>query len=134
MAASTSVFLPRFSAERVSIALKDTPVVMVIGPRQCGKTTLVRQFVNGDRVYITLDDDTVLEATRSDPAGFVRGLDRAVIDEVQRAPSLLRAIKTSVDDSRRPGRFLLTGSANVLTLQQVSDSLTCSMEIGTLLP
>src|SRR5260370_36904612 len=101
MAASTSVFFPRFSAERVSIALKDTPVVMVIGPRQCGKTTLVRQFVNGDRVYITLDDDTVLEATRSDPAGCVRALDRARIDEVRRSPTRLRAIRTSNDESRR---------------------------------
>lgn len=134
MVATTSAFFPRFSAERVSIALKDTPVVMVIGPRQSGKTTLVRQFVNSDRVYITLDDDTVLDATRSDPAGFVRGLEQAVIDEVQRAPDVLRAIKTSVDYSRRPGRFLLTGSANVLTLPQVSESLAGRMEIVTLLP
>jgi ABC-type cobalamin/Fe3+-siderophores transport system ATPase subunit len=64
----------RFSAERVATALTDTPVVMLIGPRQCGKTTLVRQFVDKEREYVTLDDDTVLEAARSDPAGFVRGL------------------------------------------------------------
>lgn len=134
MAGLTSAFFPRFSAERVSIALKDTPVIMVIGPRQCGKTTLVRQFISSDRVYITLDDDTVLEAARSDPAGFVRGLDQAIIDEVQRAPDLLRAIKTSVDDDRRPGRFLLTGSANVLVLPQVSESLAGRLEIVPLLP
>lgn len=79
MARTTPAFFPRFSAERVSVALKDTPVVMVIGPRQCGKTTLVRQFVNHNRIYITLDDDTALEAARSDPIGFVRGLDQAVI-------------------------------------------------------
>ena len=115
-------------------ALKDTPVVMVTGPRQCGKTTLVREFVDDDRVYITLDDDTVLEAARSDPAGFVRGLDRAVIDEVQRAPDLLRALKKTVDDDRRPGRFLLTGSANILTLPTVSESLAGRMEIVSLLP
>ena len=127
-------FFPRFSAEQVAIALKDTPVVMVIGPRQCGKTTLVRQFIDGHRSYITLDDDTALNAARSDPSGFVRGLDRAVIDEIQRAPDLLRAIKASVDINRQPGRFLLTGSADVLTLPQVSESLAGRMEVVTLLP
>jgi predicted AAA+ superfamily ATPase len=124
----------RFSSERVSLALTDTPVVMVVGPRQCGKTTLVRQFVARDREYVTLDDDTVLEAARSDPAGFVRGFDLVAIDEVQRAPELLRAIKRSVDSDRRAGRFLLTGSANILTLPQVSESLAGRMEVVNLLP
>lgn len=134
MATQTPTFFPRFSAEQVTIALRDTPVVMVIGPRQCGKTTLVRQFITGDRTYTTLDDDTALNAARNDPTAFVRGLDRAVIDEVQRIPELLRAIKRSVDADRRPGRFLLTGSADVLTLPQVSESLAGRMEIATLLP
>ncbi|MBI4292649.1 MAG: ATP-binding protein [Betaproteobacteria bacterium] len=124
----------RFSAERVKTALRDTPVVMVNGPRQSGKTTLVRQFIAADRAYITLDDETVLEAARGDPTGLVRELDRAVIDEVQRVPELLRAIKRSVDEDRRPGRFLLTGSANVLTLPQVSESLAGRMEVVSLLP
>jgi len=125
---------PRFSAELVATALKDTPVVMVTGPRQCGKTTLVRDFVAGNREFITMDDDTVLAAARSDPTGLVRALDRTTIDEVQRVPDLLRAIKKSVDDDRRPGRFLLTGSANILTLPQVSESLAGRMEIVSLLP
>ena len=124
----------RFSADRVRAALKDTPVVMVNGPRQCGKTTLVRDLVAGERAYVTLDDDTVLEGARQDPTGFMRGLDRSTIDEVQRAPDLLRAIKRSVDQDRRPGRFLLTGSANVLTLPTVSESLAGRMEVVTLLP
>jgi uncharacterized protein len=94
---------------------------MVNGPRQCGKTTMVREFASKNRTYVTLDDDTVLESVRTDPSGFVRGLDTAIVDEVQRAPDLLRAIKKSVDADRRPGRFLLTGSANVLTLPQVSE-------------
>ncbi len=126
--------LPRFLADRVTAALKDTPVVMVNGPRQCGKTTLVRDFVSGERTYITLDDDTVLEGVRADPVGFIRGLDVCTIDEVQRAPDLLRAIKRSVDQDRRPGRFLLTGSANVLTLPTVSESLAGRIEVLTLLP
>ncbi len=108
--------------------------MMVSGPRQCGKTTMVRQFASKNRTYITLDDDTVLEGVRNDPSGFVRSLDTAIVDEVQRAPDLLRAIKKSVDTDRRPGRFLLTISANVLTLPQVSESLAGRMEIITLLP
>lgn len=124
----------RFAARQVTAALHDTPVVMVIGPRQCGKTTLARNFVAGDRVYVTLDDDTVLQGAREDPAGFVRNLDRVTIDEIQRAPDLLRAIKTSVDQDRRPGRFLLTGSANVLTLPTVSESLAGRLAVVTLFP
>lgn len=125
---------PRFAAGRIATALADTPVVMVTGPRQSGKTTLVRQFIAPRREYFTLDDETALEAARSDPTGFVRGAGQAIIDEVQRAPELLRAIKSAVDSDRRPGRFLLTGSANILTLPQVSESLAGRMEIVSLLP
>jgi predicted AAA+ superfamily ATPase len=128
------VLFPRFSAELVANALKDTPVVMVTGPRQCGKTTLVRDLVAGNREFITMDDDTVMAAARSDPTGFVRALDRTTIDEAQRVPDLLRAIKKSVDDDRRAGRFLLTGSANILTVPQISESLAGRMEIVGLLP
>src|SRR6266545_3481419 len=134
MANPQSRILPRLSAARVTAALKDTPVVMINGPRQCGKTTLVRDLIAGERVYITLDSDTVLEGARDDPAGFLRGFDRVTVDEVQRAPDLLRAIKSAVDHDRRPGRFLLTGSADVLTLSTVSDSLAGRMEVVTLLP
>jgi predicted AAA+ superfamily ATPase len=80
------------------------------------------------RDYLTLDDQTVLDAARVDPEGFIRALDRAIIDEVQRVPELLLAIKRSVDEDYRPGRFLLTGSANVLTLPRVADSLAGRME------
>jgi predicted AAA+ superfamily ATPase len=134
LTAPTAKLFPRFAASRVTTALKDTAVVMVNGPRQCGKTTMVREFASTNRAYITLDDDTVLESVRNDPTGFVRGLNMAIVDEVQRAPELLRAIKKSVDADRRPGRFLLTGSANVLALPQVSESLAGRMEIITLLP
>lgn len=126
--------LPRFAVDTVTTALLDTPVVIVTGPRQCGKTTLVRDLVGKDREFITLDDDTVLNAARIDPAGMVRGLDEVTIDEVQRAPDLLRAIKRSVDNDRRAGRFLLTGSANILALPQASESLAGRMEIVGLLP
>jgi predicted AAA+ superfamily ATPase len=124
----------RFVERRAEEALADTPVVLIVGPRRAGKTTLVRKMGDAGRTYITLDDQTVLEAARSDPAGFIRGLDRAIIDEIQRAPDLLLAIKKTVDEDYRPGRFLLTGSANVLTLPRVADSLAGRMETIRLLP
>ncbi len=86
------------------------------------------------RTYITLDDQTTLDAAQSDPTGFIRSLDRAIIDEVQRAPDLLLAIKKTVDEDYRPGRFLLTGSANVLTLPRVAHSLAGRMETIRMLP
>ncbi|HQT75318.1 MAG TPA: ATP-binding protein [Acidiphilium sp.] len=124
----------RFVERRAEEALSDTPVVLIVGPRRAGKTTLVRKMGEAGRTYITLDDQTVLEAAQSDPAGFIRGLDRAIIDEIQRAPDLLLAIKKTVDEDYRPGRFLLTGSANVLTLPRVADSLAGRMETIQMLP
>lgn len=124
----------RFIERRAEEALSDTPVVLIVGPRRAGKTTLVKKMREAGRDYITLDDQTVLEAAQADPAGFIRGLDRAIIDEVQRAPDLLLAIKKAVDEDYRPGRFLLTGSANVLTLPRVADSLAGRMETLQMLP
>lgn len=124
----------RFVERRAEEALADTPVVLIVGPRRAGKTTLVRKMGEAGRTYITLDDQTALEAAQSDPAGFIRGLDKAIIDEIQRAPDLLLAIKKTVDEDYRPGRFLLTGSANVLTLPRVADSLAGRMETIRLLP
>jgi uncharacterized protein len=124
----------RYLLPRIEEALQDTPVVLVNGPRQAGKTTLVRQLADAARTYVTLDDAATLAGVRHDPVGFVRDLDMAVIDEVQRAPELLLSIKQSVDQDRRPGRFLLTGSANVMTLPRVADSLAGRIETHTLLP
>lgn len=120
----------------VDTALKDTPVVLVNGARQTGKTTLVKEIAQRRKAtFVTLDDHAVLDAALNDPAGFIAGMgDRAVIDEVQNAPNLFRAIKASVDRDRRPGRFLLTGSANVLVLPKLGDSLAGRMEILTLHP
>jgi uncharacterized protein len=100
---SNTKLSPRFSVDQVKAALIDTPVVMVTGPRACGKTTLVRGFTS--HRYITLDDDTVLEAARGDPSGFVRGLDQAIVDEVQRAPDLMRA--NQENHRRRPSSWPL---------------------------
>ncbi len=121
----------------VEAALADTPAVLVVGARQTGKTTLV-QAVAATRpgtTYVTLDDPLPLEAARADPAGFVAGLPGpVVIDEIQKAPGLLPAIKASIDRDRKPGRFLLTGSANVLTLPKVAESLAGRMEVARLWP
>lgn len=124
----------RFVERRAKEALSDTPVVLIVGPRRAGKTTLVRKMGDAGCDYITLDDQTVLAAVQSDPTGFVRELDRAIIDEIQRAPELLLAIKKSVDEDYRPGRFLLTGSANVLTSPRVADSLAGRIETIEMLP
>lgn len=127
---------PRFSEARLVEALADTPVVLIHGPRQCGKTTLARMA--GDPrgyAYFSFDDDVALAAAAADPAGFVAGLpERAILDEVQRAPGLFTALKTAVDRRRTPGRFLLTGSANVLLVPKLADSLAGRMEILRLHP
>lgn len=124
-------------APLVREALQDTPVVLLNGARQTGKSTLVRggMLENSDARYLTLDEAGVLAAAEADPAGFLSGLGGPVIlDEVQRSPGLFPAIKAEVDRDRRPGRFLLTGSANVLLLPRLSESLAGRMEILTLWP
>jgi predicted AAA+ superfamily ATPase len=120
----------------LSEALADRPVVLLNGARQVGKSTLAQSLTKEDRAqYFTLDDATVLAAVTRDPAGFVAGLaGPVVLDEVQRAPELFLALKAAVDRDRRPGRFLLTGSANVFVAPRISESLAGRMEILTLWP
>ncbi|MBX4917158.1 ATP-binding protein [Rhizobium bangladeshense] len=125
---------PRLVERRVADAMSDTRVVLIVGPRQSGKTTLAKKMAKEGMEYYTLDNATTLDAARQDPVGFVRRMDRAIIDEIQRAPELLLAIKESVDTDQRPGRFLLTGSANLMTLPRVADSLAGRMEVVRLLP
>ncbi len=125
---------PRFVEHRVQEALSDARVVFLCGPRQSGKTTLVRRIAGDSIPFVSLDDITTRRAALSDPVGFLRGFDQVAIDEIQRAPDLLLAIKSIVDADPRPGRFLLTGSANLMTLPRVADSLAGRMEIIRLLP
>ena len=131
---SLDKILERLARRQIAAAMSDTPVVLIKGPRQSGKTTLARTFEGEKRVFITLDDDTALAGASSDPVGFMRGMSDAIIDEVQRAPALLRGIKRAVDEDRRAGRFILTGSADLMTLLIVAESLAGRMQTVTLLP
>lgn len=127
---------PRHITPLLHEALADTPVVLLNGARQTGKSTLVQTLAKTQqRRYLTLDDHAVLAAAQNDPAGFIAGLQgKVALDEVQRAPSLFLAIKAAVDRDRQPGRFLLTGSANVMLLPTLADSLAGRMEVLSLLP
>ncbi len=127
---------PRFAEPRLVEALADTPVVLIHGPRQSGKTTLAQ--VVGERqdyACFSFDDNVLLAAATADPVGFVGDLpERAILDEVQRAPGIFAALKSAVDRRRTPGRFLLTGSSNVLLVPALADSLAGRMGILRLHP
>jgi len=116
--------------------LADTPVVLLNGARQTGKTTLAQAIAEKSGAqYFTLDDAATLALAAGDPAGFIRNLSGPVVlDEIQKAPDLFPAIKLAVDKNRAPGRFLLTGSANVMTLPRLSESLAGRMEVIPLFP
>lgn len=129
--------IPRYLTPRIVDALRDTPVVYLQGARQTGKSTLVQAIAREHNFhdYLTLDTATVLAAAEADPEGFISGLGGAtVIDEVQRVPRLATAIKAAVDTNRRPGQFLLTGSASVMALPKLSESLAGRVELHTLWP
>ena len=126
---------PRDVSHKITEAFGDTRVVLVTGPRQAGKTTLAETIARENGLaFHSLDNPTALAAARRDPVGFLRATDRAAIDEIQRVPDLLLAIKERVDRDPRPGQFLLTGSANLMSLSTVADSLAGRMEVIHLLP
>jgi predicted AAA+ superfamily ATPase len=121
----------------VKAALADTPVVLLHGARQVGKTTLVHAIANGRprREYKSLDEGSELSAALADPEGYLCGLaNPVVLDEVQRAPELFRTIKAAVDRNRTAGRYLLTGSANIMLMPRLSESLAGRIEVITLWP
>ena len=124
----------RLIAERVNNSLLNSPVTLITGPRQAGKTTLAMRFQDSNRKYLTFDDEDTLAFAKKDPIGFVRELDTVILDEIQRVPELFLTIKRSVDTDRRYGRFLITGSANVLDMPAMGDSLVGRMQRVELLP
>ncbi|MGH3546447.1 MAG: AAA family ATPase, partial [Mycobacteriales bacterium] len=121
--------VPRRASSIVAAALADTRVVLVNGARQCGKSTLVRRLTGGSATELRdLDIAAVRSAAAADPAGFVEYGGLMIIDEIQRVPELLLAIKHEVDIDPRPGRFVLTGSSRLLGLRDLPDALPGRME------
>lgn len=124
--------------QRLLTALRDTPVVVLQGARQTGKSTLAQMLgaLGHPATYLTMDNITTLVAVQQDPVGFLEGLGQqnAILDEIQRVPELFLPLKAAVDRDRRPGRFLLTGSANALLLPRLADALVGRMEVLTLWP
>ncbi len=126
--------LPRLVESALAERLRVMPAVVVTGARQTGKSTLAAKRVSGARRYATLDDLDVLDAARRDPEALLGGSGAVTLDEVQREPGLLAAVKRAIDRDRTPGRFLLTGSTNLLLLRQVSESLAGRASYLTLRP
>ena len=128
-------FVARHAEARIRTALTDTRIVAIVGPRQSGKTTLARRIARSDgRPFITLDDEQFRRFAENDPSGFIRGQRAAVIDEIQRAPGLILALKQSVDEDPRPGRYLITGSVDLFRSSISPDSLAGRVETVELLP
>lgn len=129
--------IERKTKHKLLAALNDNPVVLLHGARQTGKSTLIKQIVQEEHTarYITFDDMAVLSAAQSNPQGFISGYEENLaIDEVQRVPDIFLAIKEAVDKNRKPGKFILTGSANVLLVPKISESLAGRIEILNLYP
>lgn len=118
-------------------ALKDTPAILINGARQTGKSTLAKDIISNVRgaEYFTMDDIVTMNSAINDTDEFVAGFNKPVVlDEVQKVPQLFPAIKKSIDNNRKPGRFILTGSANIFHISKISESLAGRMEIQTLYP
>jgi len=131
--------LPRHLSAKLDKALGSARIVNIVGPRQAGKTTLVRDLYKNGK-FITLDDESVLTAIENDPSGQLESLttgfdaEPLIIDEVQRSKGLVLAIKKTVDGNRRKGQFILTGSSNIFTSIRVADSLAGRMRVLKLWP
>jgi len=126
--------LPRLVARSLRERLAAMPAVVVTGARQTGKSTLARDLIPVRRRFLSLDDLDVMDTARRDPDALLGGSQPVTLDEVQRESDLLRAVKRSIDRDRQPGRFLLTGSANLLLMRQVSESLAGRASYLTLWP
>lgn len=127
--------LKRRLTQLIKSALKDTPVVLINGARQTGKSTLALEINKSESHYVTFDDIDILNTAKLNPQSYIENLPKPVVlDEVQRVPEIFVAIKASVDKNRKPGQYLLTGSANILLLPNLSDSLAGRIEIATLWP
>src|SRR6186997_3397930 len=127
--------LERHVGPALERALRAMPAVVITGARQTGKSTLAQATAPGsERLYLTLDDLDVIDQAASAPDDLVARAREMTIDEIQRHPALLRAVKRAIDKNRTRGRFVLTGSANLLLMRQVSESLAGRATYLTLWP
>ena len=126
--------LPRLVGPSLQDRLRVMPAVVVTGARQTGKSTLAQELMPGGRRFLSLDDLDVVDAARRDPEALLGGSQQVTLDEVQREPDLLHAVKRAIDQQRQPGKFLITGSANLLLMRQVSESLAGRASYLTLWP
>jgi uncharacterized protein len=132
---NSQTYLPRYLSGRITKALKSSPVVVITGARQTGKSTLVQHLgEHGPRLYESLDDIDTLELATTNPDALVKREGKLSFDEVQRSPSLLLAVKRAVDRDRTAGRFILTGSANLLLMKRIGETLAGRAVYFTLLP
>ena len=132
---NSQTFVDRHVELSVCQALTDTRIVAIVGPRQSGKTTLARHIANKDgRAFVSLDDYQSRIFAQDDPMGFIRNLQSAVIDEIQRAPNLFLTLKKQVDEYTQPGRFLITGSVDLFRGAISPDSIAGRVEMVELLP
>lgn len=132
---SRGEFVARHAQTPISTALADTSIVAIVGPRQSGKTTLARRFASEMHLpFVTLDDHQSRQFAETDPIGFMRGYEAAVIDEIQRVPSLILELKRTVDEDPRPGRYLITGSVELFKGLVSPESLAGRVETIELLP
>src|SRR5215470_935842 len=126
--------LPRLVAQSLHDRLRVMPAIIMTGARQTGKNTMVQELVPGGRRFLSLDDLDVVDTARRDPEALVGNTQPMTLDEVQREPDLLHAVKRTIDRRRQPGQFLLTGSTNLLLMRQVSESLAGRASYLTLWP
>ena len=131
-----SPIFPRYAAQNLREALEDFPATLIQGPRQCGKTTLALHVGKARGYsYLSFDDKVVRSSAKAGPIGFVQNLpERIILDEVQHVPELLSSLKLEIDKKRHPGRFILSGSTNILLLPALSDSLAGRMDVLRLHP
>lgn len=115
--------IQRLQMQRLEQCLKRFPIVAVLGARQTGKTTLVRDLLNKKRAYYSFDDQANILIAEQDPVSFLTQSKYMTIDEVQKVPSILPAMKKIVDEKRLSGQFLITGSANITMLPNISETL-----------
>ena len=134
--AAANRYIARQIETRIQEALADTRIVAIVGPRQSGKTTVAQRIAAvGGRRFVSLDDDNARDLAVNDPVSFMRNYENgAVIDEIQRAPRLILALKRAVDDNPQPGRWLITGSVDLFKTAITPDSLAGRIEVIELLP